>query len=1118
MFRKPTFWIVLVLLAAVSTWFGIANFSRAFPIVSLDITMDRASALASARDLEAKHHFGPGGFRQAASFRGDQEVQNFVELEAGGTAAFHEMFASGRYQPFQWYVRHFREGEARETKLYFTPRGEPYGFVVKLPEKEVGAALEADQAQAIAEREAGEWKVDLATFALVEKSRDVRPGGRVDHTFVYERPDVKIGDGRYRLRLVVGGDRLTTLQHFVKVPEAFGRRFEEMRSANNGISIISVVGLVLVYLIGGCGVGLFILGRERWIIWRTPVIWGVFVAFLQLLEGINQWPLTWLDYDTAVSSGGFVAQQVGMQLLTFVGYAFLFSVSFMAAESLTRRAFPERLQLWKLWSPNVSASKTMLGQTAAGYLLVAVFFGYEVLFYFLASRGLGWWMPSDTLVQPDVLASHQPWFSAIAVSTQAGFWEEAMFRAVPLACAALLGQRFGRRGWWITGTLILQAVIFGSGHAGYANQPAYARVVELVVPSLMFGGLYLVFGLWPGIVLHFGYDVAMFAIPIFVTSAPGAWADRMMVILLVLVPLWIVIGGRRRAGAWTEAAAGARNAAWQPPPKETAVKEATVAPSSVHPLVVRGLPIAGVIGLAAWAFFAHFTYDAPPLDVGRGSAEQTARRALAERGVTLDSRWRALPELDGSPTEPHNFVWRTAGREAYDRLLGQFMAPPRWTVRFARFTGDVAERAEEYQVMVGAGGKVTGVRHLLPEDRAVPSMTEADARALALQTLRERFNFEPAMLKEVEAKPSKLKSRTDWLFTFTVRTEPPLKEGETRATVSIAGNEVNAAGRFVFIPEEWARAERDRQTLPGMINMACIALIALAVVGGIIFGIVNWVRRCFSLRTFLVLAPVLWVVSLAARFNQWPTLTAAFSTAQPYELQVVIVIVGLVIGMTALALGLAVLGGYVTRARQQPLLTPVDRLTTGVSVALVAAGLGAAVTRLAPSFEPSWPNYAPLASYVPWAAPPLGAVSELIVPVLAGWFFIGLVDGLTAGWTRRKALGAAAVLVLGLAVAGLAGTESLPWWAAAGILTGTFGLAAYVFVFRAAPDVLAVAMAATFSLGAIRAAWSGAYPGVAMAQGLRAVVLWAAAWLLLSLWKASAGQQAPAPATPAAQG
>ena len=1118
MFRKPTFWVVFALAAAASAWLGIANFSRAFPIVSLDITMDRASALASARDLEAKHRFGPDGFQQAASFRGDQEVQTFVELEAGGTTAFHEMFASGRYQPFQWHVRHYREGEARETRLYFTPRGEPYGFAVKLPEKEAGAALEADQAQAIAERGAAEWKVDLATFALVEKSRDVRPGGRVDHTFVYERPDVKIGDGRYRLRLVVGGDRLTTLQHFVKVPEAFGRRFEEMRSANNGISIISVVGLVLVYLIGGCGVGLFILGRQRWIIWRTPVIWGVAVAFLQLLEGINQWPLTWLDYDTAVSSGGFVAQQVGMQLLTFVGYAFLFSVSFMAAESLTRRAFPDRLQLWRLWSPNVSASKTMLGQTAAGYLLVAVFFGYEVLFYFLASRGLGWWMPSDTLVQPDVLASHQPWLSAIAISTQAGFWEEAMFRAVPLACAALLGQRFGRRGWWITGTLILQAVIFGSGHAGYANQPAYARVVELIVPSLMFGGLYLVFGLWPGIVLHFGYDVVMFAIPVFVTSAPGAWADRMMVILLVLVPLWIVIGGRRRAGAWTEAGAADRNAAWQPPPKETAVKEVAAKAAAVHPLVVRGLPIAGVVGLALWAFSAHFAYDAPPLDVGRVRAEQLARQALTERGVNLDANWKALPQLDDSPGEPHKFVWRTAGREVYNRLLGQFMPPPRWTVRFARFTGDVAERAEEYQVMVGAGGTVTGVRHLLPEDKAAPSMAEADARALAHQTLRDRFNFDDASLKEVEAKPSQQKNRTDWLFTFTVATTPPLTKGETRATVSIAGNEVNAAGRFVFIPEEWARAERDRQTLPNMINIACIALVALAAVGGIVFGIVSWVRRGFSVRTFLVVAPLLLVVNLAARFNEWPQVTAAFSTAQPYELQVTVLVATMVIGLTALALGIAVLGGYVTRRPRAPQFGSTGRWMAGVAVAFLAAGLGAAVSRLAPSFEPAWANYGPLASYAPWAVPPLDAVSQVIMASVIGWFFFGLVDGLTAGWTRRRGLGVAFFLVLGFVVTGLAGIDSVGWWAASGALTGVFGLAAYVIVFRAAPEVLAVTVAATHTLGAIKAAWSGAYPGVALSQGLRVAVLFATAWLLVYLWERRAGQPASAPATPAAQG
>ena len=1117
MFRKPTFWVVLVLVAAASAWLGIANFSRAFPIVSLDITMDRASALASARALEAKHRFGPSGYEQAASFRGDQEVQSFVELEAGGTAAFREMFASGRYQPFQWYVRHYREGEAREAKLYFTPQGEPYGFVVKLPEKEAGPALDAEQAQAIAERGAAEWKIDLATFALVEKSRDVRPAGRVDHTFVYERPDVKIGDGRYRLRLVVGGDRLTALQHFVKVPEAFGRRFEEMRSANSGISIISVVGLVLVYLIGGCGVGLFVLGRQRWIIWRTPVMWGVFVAFLQLLEGINQWPLTWLDYDTAVSSGGFVAQQIGMQVLMFGGYAVVLSVSFMAAESLTRRAFPNHLQLWRIWSPTVAPSKTMLGQTVAGYLLVALFFGYEVLFYYLASHGLGWWMPSDTLVQPDVLASHQPWLSAIAVSTQAGFWEEALFRAVPLACAALLGQRYGRRAWWIAGAMILQAIIFGSGHAGYANQPAYARVVELIVPSLMFGGLYLVFGLWPAIVLHFGYDVVMFAIPVFVTSAPGAWADRMMVILLALVPLWIVIGGRRRAGAWTEAGAADRNGAWQPPPKQTAVQEVTARAAAVSPFVVRALPVAGVAGLALWAFFANFTYDAPPLDVGRVQAEQRARQALAERGVTLDSNWKALPQLDGSPGEPHDFVWRTAGRDAYNRLLGQFLVPPRWTVRFARFTGDVAERAEEYQVMVGARGTVTGVRHLLPEDKAAPSLAEADARALAHRTLRDRFNFDAASLKEVEAKPSQQKNRTDWLFTFAVATTPPLAQGETRATVSIAGSEVNASGRFVFVPEEWTRAERDRQTLPNMINIACVALTALAAIGGIIFGIVSWVRRGFSLRTFIVLAPLLLAVNLAAQFNQWTQVTAAFSTAQPYELQVTVLVVTLLIGLTALALGVAVLGGYVTRSPRGPQLGTAGRWTAGASVAFAAAGIGAVMSRLAPSLQPAWASYDPLAAYVPWLVPPLDAVSQVIITTVIGWFLLGLVDRLTAGWSRRKALGAAFFVALGFVVAGSGGIDSIGWWAASGAVAGVLGLAAYVVVLRAAPEALPVAVAGTHALGAIKAAWSGAYPGVALSQGLRVVTLLATAWLLMYLWRARGWRQASAPATPAAQ-
>jgi hypothetical protein len=120
---------------------------------------------------------------------------------------------------------------------------------------------------------------------------------------------------------------------------------------------------------------------------------------------------------------------------------------------------------------------------------------------------------------------------------------------------------------------------------------------------------------------------------------------------------------------------------------------------------------------------------------------------------------------------------------------------------------------------------------------------------------------------------------------------------------------------------------------------------------------------------------------------------------------------------------------------------------------------------------------------------------------VVGWFLLGIVDSLTAQWTRRKALGAAFFLTVGLVVAGLGGIDSIGWWAASGLLTGLFGLAAYAIFFRAAPEALAVAVAATYTLSAIKAGWSAAYPGVVVSSGLRVAALFATAWLLLFLWK-----------------
>ena len=1093
MFRKPLFWVAFALLALGCAWFTRKYFAQAFPIVSVDLRMDRAGALARARELDVKNRLGPPGFREVASFQRDQEVQNFVELEAGGTTALRNMFTSGLYHPFKWVVRHFKEGEARESQLWFTPSGAPYGFTVKLPEKEPGAALVPAEARKLAEEGAAkEWGVVLSGYSLVESSREVRPGGRVDHAFVYERANVQIGAGRYRLRLMVGGDRLTEVRHFVQVPEAFSRRYEQLRSANSAIGAGAAIAMVLLYMVGGCAVGLFFLMRQRWIIWRAPLYWGLFIGFLQMLAAINSWPLRWLGYDTAVSVAGFTAQQLAMLGLSFVLYTFVFSLSFMAAESLSRRAFPHHLQLWRLWSREVAASKTMLGRTLAAYMLVAVFFAYEVVLYFVTTRHLGWWTPSDALVDPDVLASYLPWLSAIAVSSQAGFWEETLFRAVPLAGAALLGARFGRRNWWIAGAMILQAVVFGAGHASYANQPSYARMVELVIPSFIFGGLYLTFGLWPSIVMHFAYDVVWFAIPIFVSAAPGIWTNRVLLILFALVPLWVVFAARMRARKWIDVSDTFRNGAWIPgasTDREPALPPALAAPVSM-PRYLRG---AGAVGLIAWAVLSPFPAEAPRMRATRSEAEATARNELAKRGVQLGPEWKVMPAVAGTPGEPHRFIWQTAGRDTYRDLLGTYLPEPRRTVRFARFEGDVAERAEEYLVSLSPEGQVKRFRHTLPEDRPGPSLPEENARILAERALADLFQARTAQLKEVSASPSRLKNRTDWLFTFS-DTARPLKQGEARIGIQIAGDSLVDGYRFVHVPEDWSRAERDRRVIPNVIEMGARMLVLIAAVAGVIAAIVSWSRRRFGLATFLSVLTLGAIAGGISLINRFPSLSAEFSTAQPYKLQAGLVIIGGLIATLLLAAGISVLGGFASAWCVRAGRSWGEVIVAGLSLGTVAAGISAALARFGPRLSPAWPNYAPLGTYSP-------ALNALAEPVL-GYFgqavllslFLIAIDRITANWSRRRAVGFVLFVAAGLVAAG--SVETVLSWLIAGVAMGLFMWVCYVLVLRADTRAAFYALGGYQMLAIAGDGVSGAFPGAALLAGVRILVVLACAWVL----------------------
>ncbi|MFQ6674451.1 MAG: lysostaphin resistance A-like protein, partial [Fidelibacterota bacterium] len=712
-------------------------------------------------------------------------------------------------------------------------------------------------------------------------------------------------------------------------------------------------------------------------------------------------------------------------IVNFLFLSALITLSLMAAESLSRKAFPHHLQQWRLWSRHVASSYAVLGRTVGGYLLVAVFWAFEVALYFLATRVLGWWTPSEALFQPDVLATYFPWLSSVAISAQAGFWEESLFRAVPIAGAALLGQKYGNRTAWIVAAFVLQALIFSAAHATYPAQPAYARLVELIIPSVGFGLIYLYFGLLPAIVLHFSMDVVAFALPLFISSAPGNWVNQLLVVLLLFVPLWVVLGARLRTKRWSEPAEEHYNRSWNPPQKERGETRVATTPqmADVGSRTVRIIPLAGLLSLTVWLVTTNFQSDAPPLTAGRQEVQELARHSLSLKGVELPETWKVLNHVEERVDQQHRFVWQEGGKQVYGALMRNYLTPPHWLVRFARFEGDVAERAEEFRVFVGGKKDVFRMSHQLPEAREGPGLLEENARSIAHTTLLGEYHVDPTTLKEVSAVESTLPKRRDWVFTFADTAYYPLEEGEARIVIKITGDKVADSYRYVHVPEDWARAERNRRNTTGIIALSSSAALIIALLAGIVGGIISWssgskqARRTphqgkqFPVPVFVRFLVILFGLSVVNLINGWPAVAARFSTAEPISNQTFSAIGFSLTGSLFLSMGLALIIGFVQTWKNG---SPEQRESThggistpivwGVSLGAMAAAVAALVSAFSPSVTPLWPRYSPAGSYLPLLATGLGPLARYIAYTTLLLLVFAAVNRVSENWRRRKGL------------------------------------------------------------------------------------------------------------------
>ncbi|MDP9200370.1 MAG: CPBP family intramembrane metalloprotease [Gemmatimonadota bacterium] len=1010
---------VTVAAAATAAWL----FPRSFPIVALKQSLTREVALARADSFFRAHSLAPAGARTAVRFQGNDSLRTFVELAGGGHDSLNALVRGDDVAPFSWSVRAFVPGDPREARVQFAPDSRIIGFDRKLADADRRPAVSADSGQRLAEHALDTWIDDrVDRWKLVTASYETKKtSGRIDRIYTFERVDRRIGGAPIRAEVRIAGDTPSRIRPFVEIPETFRRRYTEMRSWNGLLALLATLGILGIAIIGIIVLTRF--ARERRVRWREPMAVGAVIGVLALAAAINEMPGSWFFYDTAMSSATFQATRVLFAVLLGLFTALLLGFTLAAAEASTRHAFPRHLDWWKLW--RFRGTREVASQVGGGYAVAAIAFAYVAVFYLVTRKLFGWWVPSELLDDPNQIASPMPWISGIAISVNAGVWEEALFRALPLSLLSLwIGRRPTRR-WWMAAGVVASALIFGFAHANYESWPPYSRGVEIFLDACFWGVLFLNFGLLVTVVAHFVYDLVVFGLFAASGSAVEYRVTAAIILLALLAPALVVAWRWARQRGFTLAPEEARFAAWTPIADERPAATVTPRRAGMFTKRARRLAVAAAVaGVVVAVARPPKPTLGPPFTAERGRVVQTADSMLLARGGN-PAGWTRLT---------------TIGRDTVDawpRFLRQYKLVPEaqrfastyalsawWVVRYVHTTGTTAQRAEEWRARLWPDGRPLHIQHFVPDSASRGSADSAAVRRIALASLA-RDGIVTSTLQESELKETARPARRDVTITYT-DTAVKLPDGAAaRAWVQIAGDEPLVARRDVELPEAFLRADRARQTNRMMIaGVSMLLLLGLVVAGAIVVKR----RRPIVLddgtldrRGTLILVGVLVLLATLSSLNSLPSQLSRYDTAEPWDrfigstalgfvaaLPLTLVVVGLWLGLSAMRrrVGIPMLAGEPSRSTTNEML--IAGLGLG-GIVYAMTQLDALVPR---GGMPLTPTTVLNEAFPPLAGIPDIPTNALMMVVLAGIPLL-VVAGLTPRWSLRALIAAAIVALLG---------------------------------------------------------------------------------------------------------
>jgi len=831
--------------------FAYKYFFQAFPEASVNFQVSRQEAQARARKFVESLGENVSGYKSSIVFSVDEDAKVYLERQLGLREANRLM--SSELNVWYWEVRFFKPQQEEEFEVRLSPPGQVVGYDHKVEESRAGASLERVAAQAAAKNYlSAKLGIDLKGWDLLPEEANLKKkSNRSDWSFTWEKRGFRARDAPYRLQVTVQGDRIGGSEEVLKVPEAWQRSYQRLRSGNDTLALAFTVPYILL-LAAAVWFGIRLTNRGQ-TSWRGAIFLGLLVAAVLFLQNLNDWPLWSASYDTKASYSTFLAGKLGAALLLAVLSALTITLVLPAAEPLYRASWPGRLQLSKVLTLRGLRSKEFFSAAVVGLSLAAVHIGYVVGFYVIAGH-YGAWAPQEVNYEESVNTLF-PWISGAAIGLLASTNEEFTFRlfAIPFF------TRLTRYRWL---AVILPAFLWSFLHSNYPQEPAYIRGIEIGLIGIVAGIVMLRWGILATLIWHYTVDASLVGLFLLRSNSLYFKASGVIVAAAAFAPLLFAAISYLSRGRF-EADEDLQNSAAPPVDLSMASARPLEAGAAAMPRYDALAP--GMVALLAtcliagvgvtWKVKAESIGDYLKLSVDARTARTRADEILRARGVDPNSYRHAVIFAEIADPTTNEFLRERVGVSRLNEIYDKQVPGAIWQIRYFR-----DGQAEEYAVKLKPDGTLFAVQHKIAEGAAGPLLKKEKALARAEKYLRDEKKLDLSQWTLVETDTETRPHRVDHLLTW--QQKSPLDSGTSqtqsytphaylRVRVALLGDEITDYRRayfrrsgsadedeptsegfstFIKIPDDWRRKQQE-MTLPRDFLNFGVAILLISGIG-----------------------------------------------------------------------------------------------------------------------------------------------------------------------------------------------------------------------------------------------------------------------------------------------